>query len=142
MENIPLHSLLAKLSPEQVAGVLALSGYAGPGSRPDTIRLYPRLDDLSGSFEIVTKDIIHFENAPQSLLPFGGISIWLCKDAQVVSTSVKPGTNVVGKDKEFDEVNSGRLRIRVRRQSNGADVRPDCTSRCECQSVCCVSRCA
>jgi hypothetical protein len=142
METVPMHPLLAKLSAERIAGVAALSGYAGPGSTSEHIKLYPRLDDLSGSFEIALRDIVHFEKAPESLLPFGGTTVWIHKDAQVVSSSVKQGTAVVEQDKAFDEMKSGRLHIRMRKQLQADDCSSggDCSSRCHCTSVCCILR--
>jgi hypothetical protein len=139
--DIPVHPLFKKLSAEQMASATTFCGYVGPGSTSEYIKLYPRLDVLAGSFEVATKDILHFEKAPESLLPFGGVAVWLTPGAKVISSHVKEGTTLAEPEKEFDETNSGRLRIRVRRELRSEDCSStNCASRCRCSSRCCIIR--
>jgi hypothetical protein len=140
--DIPIHPVLAKMSSENLANATAFCGYAGPSSMPGYIKLYPHLNDLSGSFEVATKDIIHFEKAPEAWLPFGGVAVWLREGAQVSSARLKEGNKVVEPAQTFDDVDSGRLRLRVRRETRGlvctSQPFPPCGSHCSCQSHCCV----
>jgi hypothetical protein len=86
--ELPLHPVLAKLlaTPSATAAgdIIKLQGYLGPGMDADHIRLYPGLDDLSENIEVARADILEHADAPASVFPYGGKSVWLRRSASVV----------------------------------------------------------
>jgi hypothetical protein len=135
--DIPIHPLFTRLDSASATTFTTLRGYVGPSLTKECIRLYKSLDGPSESVEIPQADIIHFAEMPEFILPYGGMIVWIKKDAEV---AVYRGATVAGvkADRELAEVNQGRLQIRVRRGL----VSDDCQSTCAvCQSRCCVSRC-
>ena len=136
MEDISVHPLLAKVHDMGMANVTSFRGYVGPGSTEETIRLYSSLTDLSRSVQIAKADILHVEKIPKSRLPFNAVTIWVKRDAQVTAYRIETTTASVKQEKDFTEINQGRLRIRVRR---GSDIGV-CYSECFCYSECdCMS---
>jgi len=139
MEEFTVHPLLAKMHAMNITNVTIFRGYVGPGATEEYIKLYSSLRDLSRSVEIAKADIVHFEKTPESLLPFNAITIWLRKDAQVTAHNVETTEAGVKKERNFTEVNKGRLRILVRQGLTRA-----CTSECDCvcESICnCYAQC-
>ena len=135
--KIPVHPLLAKLVGDHEGDAMALRGYVGPPTADGHIMLYPRLDDLSESFEFAREDVLTFEKAPESVLPNGGTIVWIKKNAEVIlrrAESVKTqAQNLVG-------FRAGRLTIwrafnHPLRGEAACDV---CTSNCgiNCRSEC------
>lgn len=45
--------------------------------------LHTSLNDLGDRIEIAREDILHVEDAPESVLLFGGKVVWVRKDAKV-----------------------------------------------------------
>ena len=105
----PENPVLAKLVAAGAANAIPLRGYVGPSTTRGRVSLYPSLDDLSNSVEIASSDILHFEAAPESLLPYGGVIVWLKKDAEIPRRRVETVRAVPRADRV--EVRAGRLRI-------------------------------
>jgi hypothetical protein len=85
----PENPVLAKLVAAGAANAIPLRGYVGPSTTRGRVSLYPSLDDLSNSVEIASSDILHFEAAPESVLPYGGVIVWLKKDAEITRRRVE-----------------------------------------------------
>jgi hypothetical protein len=136
--KLPVHPLLARLVGDQAGDSIALRGYVGPSTVGGHVTLYPRLDDLSESFEFAREDVLAFEKAPESMLPNGGTIVWVKKNAEVIlhrAHSVKTeAQNPVG-------FRTGRLTIwRPFSPVIGDDSNCEgdvCTSKCNT----CTSRC-
>jgi len=143
----PLPLLGKLLSTSGGADAYVFRGYIGPSSTEGLVRLYPSLGDLTFSVEIPEKDIIEFTDAPERLLPYGGVTIWVKRDSEVVLHGEKVTTQPVRSLSRFDrrtacltassanatpgnfvEVSRGRLQVRVRRAA-----RDSCAS-CHCAS--------
>lgn len=82
-DSIKHHPLLAKLQ-QQTSGTVRLQGYIGPSERDGYLSLYADLGDLSERVEIPESAIVHHEEAPEEVLPFGGTFLWVKADADVV----------------------------------------------------------
>jgi hypothetical protein len=105
----PENPVLAKLVAAGAVNAIALTGYIGPPITGGRITLYPSLADLSSSVEIASSDILHFEPVPETILPYGGVIVWVKKEAEIArrhveNVSALPTSNLV-------EVRAGRLRI-------------------------------
>jgi hypothetical protein len=134
--KLPVHPLLARLVGDQAGDSIALRGYVGPPTAGGHVTLYPRLDDLSESFEFAREDVLAFEKAPESMLPNGGTIVWVKKNAEVIlhrAHSVKTeAQNLVG-------FRTGRLTIwRPFNPLRGEAACDVCTSNCgiNCRSEC------
>jgi hypothetical protein len=66
-------------------GLIRLKGYVGSSDSDslDTVTLYLNLN-FDTSISINKKDIVRMEEAPESELEFGGIYVWIPKNAEVV----------------------------------------------------------
>jgi hypothetical protein len=110
-QSIPVHPLLAKLVAKPgPANVIALKGYVGPSETEDRVILYPRLGDLSECLEIARTDILAFEPAAETVLPQGGMIVWVKKDTEITHRRAETVKTQAG---NFVEVRRGRLRMRL-----------------------------
>jgi hypothetical protein len=110
-QSIPVHPLLAKLVAKPgPANVIALKGYVGPSETEDRVTLYPRLGDLSECLEIARTDILAFEPAAETVLPQGGMIVWVNKDTKITHRRAETVKTQAG---NFVEVRRGRLRMRL-----------------------------
>lgn len=115
-------------------------GYVGHSDSGDHILLYPSLYDLSQCFEIPRAGVLHSEEAPSQLLPFGGSVLWVKSDAAVVRRRQENASEVQG----MPEVSPSEGRLRITRRARRMDLADDCHSPCNpCHSPCgtCTSRC-
>ncbi|WP_330327889.1 hypothetical protein [Streptomyces pseudovenezuelae] len=109
-------------------------GYVGPGDADDRILLYPSLYDLSHYIEIPRASVLHAEEAPTQVLPFGGSVLWVRTDATIVRHRQENVTDVHGAP--TSPVSEGRLRI-TRRAQRMEFASDDCHSPCStCHSPC------
>jgi hypothetical protein len=107
-------------------------GYTGSASSGDHIRLYASLYNLSQCVEIRRADVLHVEEAPAQLLPFGGSVLWLKSDATVVRRRQESVADIYSA--AVPPSSDGRLRITRRQRAEFAD---DCHSPCQpCHSPC------
>lgn len=134
-DDIPLHPALVKFAADGNPDVVALTGYLGPSPREGHLTLYRDLRNLGKSLEVRLADIVHFEDTPESVLPFGAKTIWVRKDADLAlrNTTVRRA-EATEPDRGFVESRVGRLRMRRRT----AAAQADCTSLCQylCESHC------
>jgi len=133
--EIPENQLVARLISAGAANATALRGYFGPTTTEGRVTLYPSLDDLSESFEIARDDILAFEAAPDSVLPNGGMIVWVKKDAEVTHRRAQ---TVKIQAQNLAEVRKGRLRILMPVPNQ---LWPVCRSRCFPGCLRCQSRC-
>jgi hypothetical protein len=84
IEVVP-HSELARLNADgvDIAGLIALAGYAGAAPKEGVVRLHPGLEDLSVSLDIAAADIVATRDAPVSTMPLGGVIVWVARTAEV-----------------------------------------------------------
>lgn len=157
-DQLRAHALLGRLL-EVGTNVRALRGYIGPDKGDGRIRLYPSLGDLGFSIEIDSSDIVASAAAPESLLPYGGSTIWVKPDAELVchgdrvntvsarrprgagavtvsATNVDQTQTAAGR---LVEVQAGRLNIQLRPRvmstcascsCSSCEPHPGCTSTC------------
>jgi hypothetical protein len=112
------HPMLKKLLAAGAADSMTYWGYVGPSTASGRITFYPSLNNLSVSLEIAMDDIIHVEDVPETILPFGAKVIWIKKDA-----SIGRRFEVEGAGARRSEMTSSRSRRGVsscRRQRNCA----------------------
>src|SRR3954452_721663 len=103
--DLPANPLLAHLlAAVGATNAITLRGYVGPPRDNGYVVLYPRLDDLSESFEIARADILYFTEVPELVMPFGATMIWVKVDAQI---SHRRGE--IAKRPDLAEVRKGRL---------------------------------
>src|SRR5262249_8174909 len=83
------------------------------------------------SIEVNKDDILHHAETPERIQPFGSVTIWIKRDAEVLYRMDR-----VEKTARVKEIRAGRLRIVI----PGGGIRQDvCQSVCGvCQSVCAV----
>jgi hypothetical protein len=134
-EDIKFHPALVKLAADGYPDAVALSGFIGPSSNEGFITLYRDLRKLERGLEVRLSDIVHVEDIPESIVPFGAKRIWVRKDAdlelrissvrRVETTESAPG---------FVESSAGRLTMRRPVREKAAD----CTSWCQ---ILCASHC-
>jgi hypothetical protein len=134
-EDIEFHPALVKLAADGYPDAVALSGFIGPSSTEGYITLYRDLRKLERGLEVRLSDIVHVEDIPESIVPFGAKRIWVRKGAdlelrissvrRVETTESAPG---------FVESSAGRLRMRRPVREKAAD----CTSWCQ---ILCASHC-
>ena len=154
------HSLLEKLlSTSGGADARVFRGYIGPSTTEGRVRLYPSLGDLTFSIEIPEEDIIDFADAPETLLPYGGVAVWVKHDSEVAFHGRQVTTQAVRSLRrsdprsvaevgslesatpgQFVEVSRGRLQVRVRRRTMDSCASCTCAS---CGPGCgrCTSTC-
>lgn len=126
------HPLLQKLIAGGATNSMVYWGYVGPSPHEGRINFYTSLNDLSASIEIARDDIIHFEDVPEIILPFGAKVIWVKQDA-----SIGRRFDTRGPD-GFAEMVRGRLRMQVpATQIRQQDWDPQCSS---CSSPCSTCR--
>lgn len=144
--SIPEHPLLRVLR-SHGTNVKVFWGYTGSASSGDHIRLYASLYNLSQCVEIRRADVLHVEEAPAQLLPFGGSVLWLKSDATVVRRRQESVADIYSAaarrrqesvadiyDAAVPPSSDGRLRITRRQRAEFAD---DCHSPCQpCHSPC------
>lgn len=143
---IPEHPILQRLRAQGISK--AFLGYVAPSTTEGYVALYPSLFDLTRSIEIPVDDIVHVEEAPKEILPFGGTALWVRQDSAIASRLVS-GTTASSRFLPPQE--AGRLRMtrrsRIRSVARAEDWDPNCTS---CHSPCqtchepcsvCVSTC-
>lgn len=87
-QNVILQELL-KI--KNAKGSVAFMGYIGPDpdDKPEYISLYQDIFDLSKWLEIKKGDIIYFTKVPESVLPFGGIILWVSKSSIIKFQALK-----------------------------------------------------
>ncbi len=130
-DPIPTHPLLQRLVSERATNVTTLRGYVGPSDVQGRVRLYASLHDLSESIEIDRDDVLHYADTPERIQPFGSLTLWVRRDAQVVYK-----VDRVEKTATVKEIRAGRLKIVVPGPGTRQEV---CQSVCGvCQSVCTV----
>src|SRR5262245_48788003 len=81
------HPLVAKLRPdpgEATEPTVKLTGYVGRSPRSGSVRLYTSLEDLSQYLEIAEDDVVHSEEAPETVLEHGGTYVWVKQSAEIV----------------------------------------------------------
>jgi hypothetical protein len=109
--------LLARLLAIKAYDAISLIGYVALHEEEDRIALYPNLFDLSKSFEFKHHDIIYQEEAPKSILPFGGFIFWLKKDSEVISRQIGKsgddnfGSKIQAANEEIVKIQLGRLSL-------------------------------
>lgn len=134
-EDIEFHPALVKLTADDSPDVVALSGFIGPSSNADTIKLYRDLRKLERSVEVRLSDIVHVEDIPETSVPFGAKRLWVRKgaDMELRIASVRR-VETTESNSGFVESSAGRLTMRraVREQA------ADCTSWCQ---TLCASHC-
>ncbi|WBB59780.1 hypothetical protein O7599_30200 [Streptomyces sp. WMMC500] len=144
--SVPEHPLLRILQPHAPKAKM-FCGYVGSANSSDHIRLYANLYDLSQCVEIRRADVLHVEEAPAHLLPFGGSVLWLDSDAAVVRHRQESVADVYGAATQRRQESAadvygvtaplpseGRLRITRRQRPESAE---DCHSPCQpCHSPC------
>jgi hypothetical protein len=69
--RFPVNPIIEKIGD---APAVKLMGYFGAASG-GFIKIHPSLDDLSTYWEVREDDILHAEDAPADLLPYGGSAI-------------------------------------------------------------------
>lgn len=116
--KLPQNELLAELLAKNADDAVVFKGYIGPDRGKDRILLYENLIDLSKCFEIKISDILHHTEAPKSILPFGGVILWLKKDSEVISRetvgkseSITTNNSFRSTKDEVIEIRAGRLQI-------------------------------
>lgn len=136
-KNLQENPLIAQLLAHGAATSIKLRGFVGPSTAKDTIRLFPRLDNLSECVEIPKAAIIHSIKAPRSAL--GAVILWVKKDATLTTFRVSEPDTPAQATPQMEEVRKGRLRMRMRRtEANDPicfSVCMDCISWCDC-SIC------
>jgi hypothetical protein len=138
--KIPVNPLVATLIEKDVGNnVRIIRGFVGPSDDDATVVIYQRLDRLSDKVEIPEADILHHAEAPSS--PFGGVILWVKKDAEVLINRVEESEPSDGPLKgEMRESRKGRLRMHVpERQVCTSNCAPCYSPYCEvCTSSCWV----
>jgi|GEM_PF-5082454 len=103
------NKLLTELLAKNATATNAVMGYVNTSENADYITLYKSIFRLSKSFEIKKSDIIHWEDAPETLLPLGAVILWLKKDSEIFSRRLV----VKSQQREnFVERRSGRLQMK------------------------------
>jgi hypothetical protein len=90
--EIPQNVILTELLKiKNAKGSVAFMGYIGPDpdDKPEYISLYQDIFDLSKWLEIKKDDIIYFTKVPESVLPFGGIILWVSKSSIIKFQALK-----------------------------------------------------
>jgi hypothetical protein len=87
MKKLEENPLLSKLLKSGASDSVTFLGYIGHVDE-NYINFYQDIFNLSNWLVINTIDVIHYEEAPKSLLPFGGVILWLNKDSKVKFKSV------------------------------------------------------
>jgi hypothetical protein len=132
-QPIRINPLLAKIAGDGPSAVRSFTGYVGPSARSDCITVYSSIKDLQRSIEINVADIVHIEEIPETIVPFGAHVVWVKTDAEVAVRRIAAGMPARGvTSRNFVESRVGRLRIR----KLDKQVRRECTSNCDCSSTC------
>lgn len=158
-DHLRAHPLLSQIL-DAGSAVRAFRGYIAPSKSSDKVLLYPTLGDLSFHLEISRDDIVATAEAPETLLPHGGVVLWVQPDAEIkcngdqinvisarrpmqtpgpirVSPEGSPASTASGR---FVNVTTGRLNIRVRPRvmsscasctCSSCETHPSCTSTCK-----------
>jgi hypothetical protein len=113
--NLPQNELLTELLAKNAENAVTVMGYIGPDEGEDYILLYENLVDLSKCLEIKTNDIIHYTEAPKSVLPFGGVVLWLKENSEVISRLNVGRSKEVIADNKFQLENNKSVEIRAGR---------------------------
>jgi len=103
------HPMLRKLLAAGAADSMTYWGYVGPSTASGRISFYPSLNNLSVSLEISIDDIIHVEDVPETILPFGAKVIWIKKDASIGRRFEVEGSWSAAVRNDLVEVKKGRL---------------------------------
>jgi hypothetical protein len=134
------HPMLKKLLAAGAADSMTYWGYVGPSTASGRITFYPSLNNLSVSLEIAMDDIIHVEDVPETILPFGAKVIWIKKDASICRLFEVEGSWGAAVRNDLVEVKKGRLVMQAPAQLRAADCSSPCST-CHtdcsvCQSIC------
>jgi hypothetical protein len=134
--NLPQSKLLAELLAKKTGETVTYIGYIGPEEGPDQVVLYQDLEDLSKCVSIKTNDIVHYVAAPESLLPFGGVILWLKKDSDVTpnapaetTVAAQPAAQAQPENGVQEEISESRLEITVKRASFAVRAPQPCRSK-------------
>jgi hypothetical protein len=118
--DLPQNQLLGSLLANNAEDTIAHQGYIAYNGTEDSILLYPSIYNLSKSFEIKVADILYSAPAPESVLPFGGVILWLKKDSEIIARhALQEGEDHVSSneiepaDEKSVNINADRLNISV-----------------------------
>jgi hypothetical protein len=123
--SVPTNAEVAELDAAGVdsADVIALLGYVGAPPKEGTVRLHPRLGDLSVSIDIAATDVLLTREAPTETLPLGGVVLWVSRTADVTFRRTRTVASTAQQVRQFftaglageaaDIVPADRLNIRM-----------------------------
>ncbi|MFF5788034.1 hypothetical protein ACFY8P_24105 [Streptomyces sp. NPDC012693] len=130
--SVPEHPLLRTLR-ARGTDAKVFFGYVGPGDTDDHLLLYPSLYDLSQYIEIPRVSVLHAEQAPEQVLPFGGSVLWVKADSTIVRRRRENVADVHG----GPSPTGGDGRLRITRRAQRMETADDCHSPCStCHSPC------
>jgi len=83
--HLGINPVIAGLTGEHdnLVSAIRCRGYVGDSRHPGRVRLYFSLNDISRYIEFEESAIVHIIEAPQEVLPEGGVYIWLRANSQV-----------------------------------------------------------
>ena len=113
--NLRQNELLVELLAKNAEDAIVYKGYIGPDKGEEHILLYPDIADLSKCFEIKISDIITHAEAPKSILPFGGVILWLKKDSEVISRHTVGKSDSAGLSDKIQTINDEVVQIHAGR---------------------------
>lgn len=144
--QIPTHPFFRSNSEESARGAVSFVGYIGPASAGDLVPIYASLEDPSTSVEVAAGDIIHVEDVPETIMPYGAKRVWLRGSANVVRRHAAKAESATAQDRRTaGEIRKGRLRMVPRvLPADPIMVRGECNcTACEnCVSFPCISPCS
>jgi hypothetical protein len=132
-KKIEMNSILDSATKKKVGDGIPLLGYIGQSNNENLVVLYKDVLTPCDTMEIASEDIVHLIQAPNKILPFEGVIIWVKKDAPITykrTLSTTPN-DIVAKRQ------AGRLLVSVTGKFASDDCSSHCNGTCEhCQSHC------
>lgn len=124
---------------KEVADAVTFMGYMGPAAADGSAVLYATLDELADCIEIPPADLLHVEDVPETVMPFGAKRVWIASKAKITrrrSGAAEDMTPARG-PKKLVEVRKGRLQMMARKRPSRDEDCGNCISMC----TLCISPC-
>jgi hypothetical protein len=91
----PLYESVASNSDQSVRQLIKLGGYVGQSQIPETVRLYPALEDLSNYLEFPETAVIYAQDAQPDELANGGMFFWVSSNAEITKVQRSNADSIV-----------------------------------------------
>ncbi|MEW9806360.1 hypothetical protein [Mesorhizobium marinum] len=143
--EISVHPFFESANRQEATDSVTFMGYCGPSTGNGSMVLYASLNELADCIEVPSEDVLHVEDVPEAVLPFGAKRIWIRSKAKITrrrTGDAEDMTPALG-NRKLVAISKGRLKMLTRIRSARDDACGNCISMCSlCISPCNCRECS